>query len=344
METLMNRASFFPTHRRQLLKLAALSFAMNSGAVRAQTRKELVLSHLTTGAGLGEYEWSLTMDRVLAKNSQWLRQRSQPTQGYIFNLRTALDSKDKLSSMIINIDPVSIWLAQKRTPPFQQGLGDFELRALTNATWPLWLLFTASPDIKSIQDLPGRRVALGPKAGSATLMMEETLKAAGVFDKVKLQYLSFTDVIDGMLNNTIDVGMGNYWFNPADNKFGPTQGTISMQSSGKPFKYVAIDRSILVKTRDERGVPYRIIDLPDKTLPFQTGAMSAYANADYVGVSKDFPEDAAYEYTRIFIKHLPDIMATGGIASVFTPAFLPYGLENLHPGAKRAYREAGLIK
>ena len=314
------------------------------GIAHAQQRAEVVLNHLTTGAGLGEYEWSLATDRMLAKNSSWLRQRAQPTQGYIFNLRTAIDSKDQWNTLVFNMDPVSPWLAEKGQPPFPNGMAGLELRALTNATWPIWLLFTKTPNVKSVQDLPGRRVALGPKAGTATLMMEETLKAAGVFDKVKLQYLSFSDITDGLLNDTIDVGMGNFWYNPADDKIGPTQGTINLQASGKPFHYVLIDKATLMKTRDVRGVPYRILDLPNKTLPFQTVPMAVYANADYVAVSRDFPEEQAYEYTRLFIKHLPDVMATGGIASVFTPKFLPYGLTNLHPGAARAYREAGLIK
>ena len=44
------------------------------------------------------------------------------------------------------------------------------------------------------------------------------------------------------------------------------------------------------------------------------------------------------------IQHLEDVNKTGGIASIFTREFLPYGLDNMHPGAARAYREAGLLK
>lgn len=344
----MRHLSFAQSSRHLLRVIFAnflvVAFLAPLGVANAQQHSEVVLNHLTTGAGLGEYEWSLAMDRVLAKKSSWLRQRSQPTQGYIFNLRTAIDSKDQWKTLVFNMDPVSPWLAQKKQPPFPNGMDGLELRALTNATWPIWLLVTKAPNVKSVKDLAGRRVALGPKAGTASLMMEETLKAAGVFDKVKLQYLSFADVVNGLLNDTIDVGLINFWFNPADVKIGPTQGTINLQASGKAFHYVLIDKATLVKTRDERGVPYKILDLPEKALPFQTGSMAVYANADYVAVSRDFPEDQAYEYTRIFIQQLSDVKAIGGISNVFTPKFLSYGLTNLHPGAARAYREAGLLK
>ena len=318
--------------------LAAAPFA-----VGAQQRP-LSLTHLTAPAGIGEYEWGLSIDRIFAKHSKWLRQRSQPTQGYLYNLRYALENPGTWGALVVNMDPVSPWLASKKQPPFENGLGKLELRGLMNATWPVWLLVTQAADVKAVKDVAGRRVALGPKAGTATLMMEETLKAAGVFDKIQLQYLSFADITNGLLDGTIDVGLANLWMNGASNKIGPTQGIINLQASGKPFHYVIIDKPILEKTRNERGVPYRILDVPAGTLPLQTQAMAAYANPDYVAVHKDFPEDAAYEYVRLVIEHLDDVNKTGGIASIFTREFLPHGIDNMHPGAARAYREAGLLK
>ena len=98
-------------------------------------------------------------------------------------------------------------------------------------------------------------------------------------------------------------------------KIGPTQGIINLQASGKPFRYVLIGHAMLEKTRNERGVPYRILQIPTGTLPLQTQAMSAYANPDYVAVHKDFPEETAYEYVRLVIRHLDEVNKTGGIAS-----------------------------
>lgn len=323
--------------------LAALLVCAGAAA-QAQPKAPVTLNHLTAPAGIGEYEWGLTIDRILAKQSTWLRQRSQPTQGYLYNLRTAIDTPATWGTLVINMDPVSPWLASKKQPPFENGMGALELRALMNATWPVWFLVTQSPEVKSVNDLAGRRVALGPKAGTASLMMEETLKAAGVYDKVKLQHLSFADITNGLLDGTIDVGLANLWMNGANNRIGPTQGMINLQASGKPFRYVIIERAVLDRTRNERGVPYRILQVPNGTMPLQTQEMAAYANPDYVAVHKDFPEDTAYEYVRLVIQHLDEVNKTGGIASIFTREFLPFGIDNLHPGALRAYREAGLLK
>lgn len=331
-----------------MLRFARFAFAAVLGAFAAlawgQGKPPVTLNHLTAPSGIGEYEWGLTIDRILAKQSAWVRQRSQPTQGYIYNLKTAIDQPGTWSTLVVNLDPVSPWLAAKKQAPFDSGMGKFEPRALMNATWPVWFLITQAPEVKSAADLPGRRVALGPKAGTASLMMEETLRAAGVLDKIKLQHLSFADITNGLLDGTIDVGLANLWMNGANNKIGPTQGMINLQASGKPFRYVIIDRSAFVKTNKEYGVPYRIVDIPAGTMPLQTQAMTALANPDYVAVDKSFPEETAYEYMRVVIRNLEEVNKTGGIASIFSKEFLPYGIDNLHPGALRAYKEAGLVK
>src|SRR3972149_6119690 len=90
-------------------------------AAGAQSRAPVTLNHLTAPAGIGEYEWGLTIDRILAKQSTWLRQRSQPTQGYIYNLRTAIDGAANWNTMVFNIDPVRPWLASKEQAPFEIG-------------------------------------------------------------------------------------------------------------------------------------------------------------------------------------------------------------------------------
>jgi TRAP-type uncharacterized transport system substrate-binding protein len=124
--------------------LAALLVCVGAAA-QAQPKAPATLNHLTAPAGIGEYEWGLTIDRILAKQSTWLRQRSQPTQGYLYNLRTAIDTPANWGTLVINMDPVSPWLASKKQPPFENGMGALELRALMNATWPVWFLVTKNP-------------------------------------------------------------------------------------------------------------------------------------------------------------------------------------------------------
>jgi TRAP transporter TAXI family solute receptor len=334
-----------PVTRRRFVSAlgAAATGAGLSPIVAAQARPQVTVTHLTAPAGIGEYEWGLTHDRLMARHSSWLRKRAQPTQGYIFNLRTALEPNAKLDQLVFNLDPISPWLAAKRVAPFDAGMGTLEPRALMNVAWPIWMFITKDPKINTPADLAGKRIALGPKAGTASVMGEELLKAAGVFDKVTIQNLSFADIVKGMLDDTIQVGYANLWYNPSANKIGPTQGIISLQSSGKPFRYVHFDKAHFERTRQERGVPIQVVDIPAGTIPLQTRAMTAMANADYMAVDRSFPEDAAYEIVKVALDHMDEINKTGGMAATLTRDFMPYRITNLHPGAARAYREAKLL-
>ncbi len=328
---------------------AALRRALGGAAALAAmacaaTAQQATVDHLTAPAGIGEYEWSLGIARILEKNSETLRSKPQPTQGYIYNLRFAIGASDR-TALIFNTDPISPWLASKKQAPFQEGLGDLDIKALMNATWPIWMLATAESDIATAKDLAGKTVALGPKAGTATVMAEETLKAAGVFDHVNLQYLSFADIFSGLLDGTIDVGLVLSWYNAADDKVGVVPGILSLEQAGRGFRIIPWTEEVLRKTHDERGVPYHILTVPAGTLPIQDGDLMTYANPDFVGVDASFPEEAAYEFVKQTLAHLSEINAAGGLGVLFTPAFLPYGIEEkLHPGALRAYREAGLVK
>lgn len=319
----------------------ALALSLLTGPAISQ---QTVVDHLTAPAGIGEYEWALGIARILENNSETLRSKPQPTQGYIYNMRFALGNPDALETLIFNTDPITPWLAAQKRPPFQEGLGDLDIKALMNATWPIWALVTAEPGVETLEDLEGHVVALGPKAGTATVMAEETLKAAGVFDKVTLQYLSFADIFAGLLDGTIDVGLVLNWYNAAENKIGVVPGIVNLETADRDFRFVPWGEENLNRTHDERGVPYHILTVPDGTIPMQQGDLLLYANPDFVGVSAEFPEEAAYEFVRQTLSHLPEINAAGGLGVLLTPAFLPYGIEeNLHPGAARAYREFGLI-
>ncbi len=327
--------------------VVALALALAAGPLTrpAVAQEQTIVDHLTAPAGIGEYEWTLGVARILENNSAWLRTKPQPTQGYIYNLRYALANPDKWKTLIFHTDPISPWLASENRPPFQEGLGDLKIQALMNSTWPIWILATDDPDVKTLSDLEGKTVALGPKAGTATVMAEETLKGAGMFDKVDLQYLSFADIFAGLMDGTVDVGLVLSWYNAAANKVSIVPGIVNMESANRGFHFVPWGEDVLRKTHDERGVPYHILTVPDGTIPMQQGDMALYANPDFVGVSSEFPEEAAYEFVKQTLAHLDQINSAGGLGILFTPDFLPYGLEDkLHPGAARAYREAGLIK
>lgn len=335
-----------PTRRHFLrngIGAASATLLPSAWSGRALAQQEVTVQHLTAPAGIGEYEWGLGIDRLLKTHSPWFRTRSQPTQGYIFNLKTVIDASDR-DKIIFNTDYISPDKARNKDKPFTDGLKGLEIRALMNCIWPLWFLMTKDPELKSVADIAGKNVALGAKAGTATVMASEALKAAGMHDEVNLQYMSFKDIPAGLIDGTIDVGLMLLWYNAASKKISTTAMVVNVEATKQGFHYLKWPDGVLQKTKEERGIHFVMLDVPNGTLPLQTEDLELYANPDFVGVSAEFPEEWAYEYVKHVVAHLDEINRAGGLGVLFTPEFLPFGIEgNLHPGARRAYEEAGLI-
>jgi hypothetical protein len=60
----------------------------------------------------------------------------------------------------------------------------------------------------------------------------------------------------------------------------------------------------------------------------------------------EFPEELAYEATKLILDNLKTFGEVHALGKLMSPEAMAYGAkpEDLHPGALRAYREAGVIK
>ena len=100
------------------------------------------------------------------------------------------------------------------------------------------------------------------------------------------------------------------------------------EKAGVKFKPFKVDRKILPETASTQGVNW----------VFAPAAMT---------VHKDFPEQAAYEITKFMMKSaskLPKYHAMLNVVASPEALLGDWTAQDLHPGAARAYREAGLLK
>ena len=63
-------------------------------------------------------------------------------------------------------------------------------------------------------------------------------------------------------------------------------------------------------------------------------------------VAPEFPEDVAYEVTKLILDNIDKFGEYQATGKLMSPEGLVYGWDekDIHPGALRAYREAGVIK
>jgi len=88
--------------------------------------------------------------------------------------------------------------------------------------------------------------------------------------------------------------------------------------------------------------------LPPNTISNQPEAVTSFGNFTLLSAHKSFPDDLAYEMTKLWLTAGPQLGQYSAIAKIWDPETVAtlarMAPERIHPGALRAYREAGLIQ
>jgi TRAP transporter TAXI family solute receptor len=203
-----------------------------------------------------------------------------------------------------------------------------------------WIVRKDSP-IKTITDFKGRRIGVGP-AGSATLSLfsQEALeKGWGLtFDDFDPKYISFSEIITGIRDNTIDAGN---------------------ISAGMPVAAIMeLARDIPIRLIETSAAEYAVLQkgnpiFQPKTIPANT----------YKGIDKDvrtyclpqmwicsasMPEELVYQIIKAVYNNDKKRNAIHPMAKMYTLENAFFGCQavpaKFHPGAIKYYKEKGAWK
>lgn len=201
----------------------------------------------------------------------------------------------------------------------------------------------ADSDIKSFEDVRGKRVFIGPPAGSAAAQSAGIIeavtgmKAGEDYEGIKLAW--------GAANQAFEDGKFDLFMRTG------TMGSAAIDQFGSAKKYrlVGIPQSTLSTDAwaNYIKVPGRAAD----TLPAGTYENMANNGEDvllsayvmFVGVHKDMADDVAYDLTKAMFENLDDAHA---VSKGLTPLKLDSAFVSLnaklHPGAIKYFEEKGV--
>lgn len=228
-----------------------------------------------------------------------------------------------------------VFMGLQQTGPFQGGEKGTMLRGVAMAyEGPTYFVTLAGSGIKSLADLAGKSVALGPPGSGTVFNCSNVLTAVGLLDKVKPQMMTFADAGRALGNGQID----------------------AFCQSSSPAAAV----TELAETKDVLVVPFSTEELAtiNKTYPFyHTGTMS---DTTYKGVpATDMPYTTVYwvAHERVPDKVVHDIVAAAYAKQDVLAkghkawAQMKPDIENfealgapMHPGAMGYYQESGAAK
>lgn len=227
----------------------------------------------------------------------------------------------------------------------QRGLGDFEgqkyegLRAVASIhDGALNFITLQKNDIKTLDDLVGKEVSIGPKGSGSAAVSEQFLKSAGLFEKIDISNLSFRDSASALRDGHLDafiIGGST-----------PIPVLVELEASHK-IRFIPVDEERRTKflTEYPYHVPYTILadGYPSLEGPVETVGYSVIWVA-----REDVPEWVINDMLEVMFsekgkKYLSTVQRAFREMQPGIERFEKIDLP-LHPGAEKYYKEAGLLK
>lgn len=332
--------------KKSLTALLALAFLMlGAGPVLAADHEILNLDLISAPFGTGSYVLSSALEDMSKKSHPWLRINATESPGLAFNTKKLNKEPELKKKMFMSYSMGIDWLATTGQKPFTQKYPSAKLLATYNMI-SIWLA-TLNPNIKKPEDLIGKKVALGraPQIGW-TIQPEWVITHGwGLRDKIEIQKVGTKPAMTALLDGLVDAAIIGGYANPLTGKLLPSPQTLELIASGKKLYHISWGEEA-VKKAVASGLPITPTTLAANSMKTMDTPVSAWCEAVSWCAYPEFPEEAAYEVTKMIIENVSSFKDYHNLGNLMSRECLPYGWprEKIHPGALKAYQEAGLLK
>ena len=224
-----------------------------------------------------------------------------------------------------------------------EGKGTFEgkpmkeLRGLVPLyAEPIHFLVAKGSNIKSIQDLKGKRVSVGAVGSGTEVTVRTLLKVAGLDpDKdIKPENLGLSDTAGAFADKNIDAALTVGALGIA--------GVVEITTLGTA-EFRDIPADIVAKLGKE--LPYYLpFDIPANTYKGQTKPVKALASWNVLITTEKLGDEDAYKMTKALYEHKQDILNISTRLASMSPENLKYIQVPLHKGSEKYYKEIGAVK
>ena len=303
------------------------------------------LSLLAGPFGTGSYALGNAIEQISKKANAGVSVVASESPGLVYNVRKLGKEPDMKASTFTPYTTGLGYLAVNGMKPFKEKHEPAKLIAnyLLGSVW----LATFDPEIKSIKDLVGKRVALGrPPQILWTVEPELILKNGwGLHDKITIERLGTKPAAQALLDGKVDAAIIGGYANVASGEFKPSPQTAELMASGRTLYHIPWGKDAVQKTIDS-GVGVNHLAVPTGAVLGMEQPMDGFFDAIAWVAYPEFSDEKAYNLTKMIIEHVGEFGDYHALGKLMAPGTLAYGWkpENIHPGALKAYREAGLVE
>jgi len=228
-----------------------------------------------------------------------------------------------------------VWMSQKPEGPFAGGAKGGMLRGVAKAyKGPTYFVTLPDSGIGKLEDLKGKKVALGPPGSGTVFNCSNILRAVGMLDAVEPSMMTFADAGRAVGNRQIDALCQSSAPAAAVKELAETQGAVvlpytdaEMQKITGTYPFYTADT---MPATIYKGVPAR-------ELPYLTVYWVAHERVP----AKAVADILELVYQPEIQKRLAAGHKAWGQMAPDTKAFQALGVP-MHPGAEAYYKAKGL--
>ena len=253
-----------------------------------------------------------------------------PSSGAVENLESLQRGAADLGFAFADVTYLAfVGRLDEQTRPFDRLRGVAILQLTT-----IHVLIRPDSGISSIEQLRGRRVALGPSGSGTAISAKVLLEAFGVpIAEVRGQHLPFLESANGVVSGELDAAFVSAAY-PAESVLTATRdGAHLLEVSGPVVERLRTNYPFL-----------RVALIPAGTYPPFRGPVHTVGIDILIACRDDLPETLVYSLTKTFFDMLPEMATKVDALRRMDLARAPATPIPLHGGAARYYRERELLR
>lgn len=317
-------------------------------ALAAEVRKFRLLM---TPEQSGVYHAYAILQTRASEYHPWLRPITVETGGFNYNVNYIAHNPRQWHDTMLGSATVLEWAARTGMKPFYPealpSIGELRVIGGMGSTASFWM--SLDPSIRTPRDFAGKNVSTGLLSQNEWGMYPRMLLDGWDLTKRLRSFnaLGPAKNIDALLDGKVDAAMMVTFYAPGLQDAITPAPFNQVLAANRPFHYVDTPAEMIEEYNRKSGASFSMHRFEPNSLPRQPAAFTSFGNEMTVSAHKSFPDDLAYEFTKLWVKMGPVIAKYNTLGKLWTPQAIAAPVrqhpENAHPGALRAYKELGLL-
>lgn len=327
--------------------IIGIAFFLNALPLTGASARDIVNIEMWSGPmGIPAYQAALAWSEMLKAKHPWLR--ISPLEGRAF---TNVRDQDKLPAerrkycMINSLVSTEYTRARLGLRPWPRKMTD--LKVVNVEFIPGMTLGTYDPNIKTPQDLAGKKIGTFVKVAAPNALFFALLKDAwGISDKVQLSYYRPMSMKDALVTGTVDAVFAINFTELNGGKFGEAPFSANVRGARKTYWINITEEDIAKINKNNPWETTRML-VPKDALgpgipPQDTGLITMVMG---MIAWQDMPEDVVYELAKFVYENRAEWSKRLRGSRMDHDSIIGWpGItkDMVHPGAAKYYKEKGI--